>query len=54
MDNSKFVSYIAERAQWNGSIPFLVGIKPNGEVGVVHVGGMGKSEFENVFKKLSK
>ena len=51
--NLNFVSYIAERAQWNGSIPFLVGINPKGEVGVVHVGGIGKGEFENVFKQLS-
>ncbi|CAA6807702.1 MAG: Thioredoxin [uncultured Sulfurovum sp.] len=53
MENSKFVSYIAERAQWTGSIPFLVGIQPNGEVGVVHLGGMGKADFEKVFEKLS-
>ncbi|CAA6804023.1 MAG: Thioredoxin [uncultured Sulfurovum sp.] len=52
-DNSNFISYIAQRAQWSGSIPFLVGIKPNGEVGVVHVGGMRKSDFEKVFDELS-
>jgi thiol-disulfide isomerase/thioredoxin len=52
--NSEFISYIAERAQWTGSIPFLVGITPKGEVGVVHVGGMGKNEFEKVFDQLSK
>jgi len=52
--NSKFISYIAERSQWTGSIPFLVGVKPSGEVGFVHVGGMGYNEFNNVFKQLSK
>ena len=52
--NSNFISYIAERAQWTGSIPFLVGIQPNGEVGVVHVGGMGSSQFNEVFDTLSK
>ena len=52
-DNSNFISYIAERAQWSGSIPFLVGVKPSGEVGLVHVGGMGKAEFEDAFKQLS-
>jgi len=53
-DNSNFISYIAERAQWGGSIPFLVGIQPDGEVGVVHVGGIGYSDFSNIFDKLSK
>jgi len=53
-DNSKFVSYIAERAQWRGSIPFLVGINPNGEVNFVHVGGMRKHSLEQVFDQLSQ
>ena len=53
-ENSKFVSYIAERAQWTGSIPFLVGISPNGEVNFVHVGGMRKKSLEQVFDQLSK
>jgi len=53
-ENSKFVSYIAERAQWRGSIPFLVGISPNGEVNFVHVGGMRKKSLEQVFDQLSK
>jgi thiol-disulfide isomerase/thioredoxin len=52
--NSEFISYIAERAKWSGSIPFLVGITPKGEVGVVHLGGMGKNDFEKVFKQLSQ
>ena len=53
-ENSKFISYIAERSQWTGSIPFLVGVKPSGEVGFVHVGGMGYNQFNNVFEQLSK
>ncbi|CAA6826006.1 MAG: Thioredoxin [uncultured Sulfurovum sp.] len=53
-ENSKFISYIAERSQWTGSIPFLVGIKPSGEVGVVHVGGIGSHEFNKIFNELSK
>lgn len=52
--NSKFISYIAERAQWTGAIPFMVGIKPNGEVGMVHLGGMTYEDFKSVFNKLSK
>jgi len=53
-DNSKFISYIAERAQWTGAIPFMVGIKPSGEVGMVHVGGIGYEDFKNVFNELSQ
>lgn len=53
-DNSKFISYIAERAQWSGAIPFMVGIKPSGEVGMVHVGGIGYEDFNNIFNELSK
>ena len=52
--NSKFISYIAERAQWSGAIPFLVGIKPNGEVGFVDVGGMGKAQLDHIFNQLSQ
>jgi len=53
-ENSKFVSYIAERAQWSGAIPFMVGIKPSGEVGMVHVGGTSYEDFKNVFNELSE
>jgi thiol-disulfide isomerase/thioredoxin len=53
-ENSKFISYIAERAQWTGAIPFMVGIKPSGEVGMVHVGGIGYEDFKNIFNNLSK
>jgi len=51
--NLPFISYIAERAQWTGSIPFLVGIKPSGEVGFVDI-GMGYNQFNKVFEQLSK
>jgi thiol-disulfide isomerase/thioredoxin len=52
--NSQFVSYIAQRALWRGSIPFLVGISPNGEVNFVHVGGMRKHSLEQVFEQLAQ
>jgi thiol-disulfide isomerase/thioredoxin len=53
-ENSKFISYIAERAQWTGAIPFMVGIKPSGEVGMVHLGGMTYEDFKMVFNELSE
>ena len=52
--NSQFISYIGQRAQWGGSIPFLVAINPHGEVKVVHVGGMGSNQFKKIYEKLSK
>ena len=52
--NAQFISYIGQRAQWGGSIPFLVAINPHGEVKVVHVGGMGAEAFKTIYDKLSK
>jgi len=50
--NAKFISYIGQRAQWGGSIPFLVALNPKGEVKVVHVGGMSSSQFKAIYEKL--
>ena len=52
--NSQFISYIGQRAQWGGSIPFLVAINPKGEVKFVHVGGMGLKTFKMMYETLSK
>ncbi len=52
--NSQFISYVGQRAQWGGSIPFLVAINPHGEVKVVHVGGLGSHEFKTIYEKLAK
>ncbi len=52
--NPQFISYIAQRAQWGGSIPFLVAINPHGEVKVVHVGGLGSNEFKAIYEKLAQ
>jgi len=48
----KFITYIGQRAQWGGSIPFLVALNPQGEVKVVHVGGMGSTQFKTIYDKL--
>ena len=53
-NNGQFISYIGQRAQWGGSIPFLVAINPHGEVKVVHVGGMGSYEFKTIYEKLAQ
>jgi thiol-disulfide isomerase/thioredoxin len=48
--NSKFLSYIASKAQWGGSIPFLISFNPKGEVKMVHVGGLRYEQLEMIYK----
>jgi hypothetical protein len=52
--NYDFVSYIANRARWGGSIPFLVVFDKRGDVALVHVGGMSGEEFNTIYDNLSK
>jgi thiol-disulfide isomerase/thioredoxin len=52
-NNSKFLSYIAAKAQWGGSIPFLIAFDPKGEVKVVHVGGLRYEQLDMIYKSLS-
>jgi len=51
--NSKFINYIASKAQWGGSIPFLIAFDPKGEVKVVHVGGLKYQQLDMIYKKIS-
>jgi len=50
---AQFVLYIQQRAQWNGSIPFLVATDTNGDVQFVKVGLLPESSLEELFIKLS-
>ena len=52
--NYEFISYIGEKANWQGAIPFLIGFNKKGSVKVVHVGGIGASEFDNIYETLTK
>ena len=52
-ENRKFLNYIAAKAQWGGSIPFLIAFNPKGEVKVVHVGGLGYEQLDMIYKNLS-
>ncbi|SFV54245.1 Thioredoxin [hydrothermal vent metagenome] len=47
-----FISYIQAKANWHGSIPFLLGLKRNGQVSIVHTGGVGKSALEGAYHDL--
>ncbi len=49
---SAFVDYIAKRAQWNGSIPFLIILNQKGEVVVMQIGLLGEKTLERVVDKL--
>jgi len=49
-----FVSYIAQRAQWEGSVPFLLALDGNGDVQFFQVGMLPKESLEELFQQLSK
>lgn len=48
------VSYIQQRAQWRGSIPFLVALDTKGDVQHVQVGMLPEASLEELFMQLSK
>ena len=50
----QLVSYIQQRAQWRGSIPFLVALDTNGDVQFVQAGMLPESSLEELFTQLSK
>ena len=52
--NSNFVNYIAQQAQWSGAIPFLIGFNKQSVVKVVHAGGLGAADFDNIYNTLAK
>jgi len=54
-DNRLLVSYIAQRAQWGGGIPFLIVMDTKGEVQDIHE-GLPQSDafFENIINKYAK
>ena len=50
--NMDFISYVASKAEWRGAIPFLLAMDKNGTVQLVHVGGLNKANFDNIYKEL--
>ncbi len=50
---SEVVSYIQERAQWRGSIPFLVALDTKGDVQFVQAGMLPKESLEKLIAELS-
>ncbi len=53
-NNRKFIDYIIQKANWRGSIPFLLGFDKKGVVQIVHVGGINKEQFDKIYISLSK
>jgi len=49
-----FVSYISQRAQWQGSIPFLLALDKKGDVQFIQAGMLPESSLEELFQQLSK
>ncbi len=55
LDSSlKFVNYIQAKAEWNGAIPFLLGLNKQGKVVIIHVGGLLTSQLEQVYNESIK
>ena len=50
---SELVQYIQQRAQWRGSIPFLVAMDTKGNVQFVQAGMLPESSLEDLIKQLS-
>ncbi|MDD3774551.1 MAG: TlpA disulfide reductase family protein [Sulfurovaceae bacterium] len=49
-----FVSYIAQRANWTGAIPFLVVVDKRGVVQFIQAGMITPAGMETIIKELSK
>lgn len=53
-DAQEFTSYIANKAQWRGSIPFIIILDRQAEVRFLQAGMIPARILENVYDKLSK
>ncbi len=51
---SELVNYIQQRAQWRGSIPFLVALDTKGDVQFVQPGLLPEASLEELISQLSK
>jgi len=51
---SDFVKHIAQRAQWQGSIPFFIAMDTKGDVQNIQVGMLSEEILQKLVEKLSK
>jgi len=55
LDSSmSFVNYIQAKANWSGSIPFLIALNKKGRVIIINVGGVYKEQLEQAYQELMK
>jgi thiol-disulfide isomerase/thioredoxin len=52
-DAPEFVNYVQRRAQWQGSIPFLVALDTKGDVQFVQAGMVSEASLEKLISELS-
>jgi len=52
--SAEFINYISKQANWSGAIPFLIGFDKKSVVKIVHAGGLGAKDFDNIYETLSK
>ena len=52
--SAEFINYISKQANWSGAIPFLIGFDKKSVVKVIHAGGLGAKDFDNIYNTLSK
>ncbi len=53
-DNDEFIGYIAQRAGWNGAIPFIIALDKKGEVQAIEQGYISQEKLESWVKQLTK
>jgi len=51
-ENNQFISYIAQKAQWGGSIPFFIAFDKKGEVKIVHIGALSEQQLNTVYTEM--
>jgi peroxiredoxin len=53
-DHENFIGYIADKARWQGAIPFMIAIDKNGAVDSMEQGFVPKKTLEELIEKLTK
>ena len=50
--STQFANYIAPRAQWPGTVPFIIIVNDKGEVKHMQLGGIPTEKFDELYKKV--
>ncbi len=51
-ENMKFIKFIKVKANWRGSLPFIVVLDKKGEPKLAHHGSLSLAKFEKIYKAL--